>query len=228
MINITNNINKIDVEIIDGRPVVNVLVDQFSAAKAEEAAKEAKEDAEKTALDRIATGEDRVATGEDRVATGLDAIATAADRVATGLDRIATGEDRTQTGLDRVATGNDVISSNTNATNALLAAQSIESFIQNLGSISGNININLVLGTLIIATLTGSTVLTFSGLPTADRETVFTLRFSGIQSITLPIGTKYAEGKIPVTEGLLYEIPCTINSAGDLIVYGSINNIETV
>jgi hypothetical protein len=109
MINITNNINKIDVEIVDGRPVVNVLVDQFSAAKAEEAAREAKEDAEQTALDRIATGEDRVATGLDRVATGLDAIATAADRVQTGLDRIATGEDRVQTGLDRVATGNDRI-----------------------------------------------------------------------------------------------------------------------
>jgi hypothetical protein len=181
-----------------------------------------------TAADAIATAADRVQTGLDRIATGEDRTQTGLDRVATGNDRIATGEDRVQTGLDRGATGNDVISSNTNATNALLAAQSIESFIQNLGSISGNININLVLGTLIIATLTGSTVLTFSGLPTADRETAFTLRFSGIKSITLPIGTKYAQGEIPVTEGLLYEIPCTINSAGDLIVYGSINNIKTV
>jgi hypothetical protein len=122
MINITNNINKIDVEVIDGRPVVNVLVDQFSAAKAEEAAREAKEDAEKTALDRIATGEDRVATGEDRVATGLDAIATAADRVQTGLDRIATGEDRVQTGLDRGQTGLDRIAAANSAASAASAA----------------------------------------------------------------------------------------------------------
>ena len=221
MINITNNINNIDVEVVDGRPVVNVLVDQFSAAKAEEAATISSEQAALSIAAKTASE-----TAKDIAVTKASEASTSATDANTAKEDAETA--RGETELDRVATGNDVISSNTNATNALLAAQSIESFIQNLGSISGNININLVLGTLIIATLTGSTILTFSGLPTSDRETAFTLRFSGIQSITLPIGTKYAQGEIPVTEGLVYEIPCTINSAGNLIVYGSINNIETV
>ena len=101
------------------------------------------------------------------------------------------------------------------------------SIIQDLGSISGTVNIDLALGTLITATLTGATTLTFSGLPPSTRETAFTLRFSGIHAITLPAGTKYPAGAVPVPEGALYEIPCTINNAGELIVYGVINDIKT-
>jgi hypothetical protein len=80
---------------------------------------------------------------------------------------------------------------------------------------------------LITATLTGATTLTFSGLPPITRETAFTLRFAGIHAITLPAGTKYPAGAVPVPEGALYEIPCTINNAGNLIVYGVINDIKT-
>jgi len=32
---------------------------------------------------------------------------------------------------------------------------------------------------------------------------------------------------VPVPAGALYEIPCTINNAGELIVYGVINDIKT-
>jgi hypothetical protein len=103
----------------------------------------------------------------------------------------------------------------------------VASIIQALGSISGTVTINLALGTLITATLTGATTLAFSGLPPSGRETAFTLRFAGIHAITLPVGTKYPAGAVPVPAGALYEIPCTINNAGELIVYGVINDIKT-
>jgi hypothetical protein len=110
---------------------------------------------------------------------------------------------------------------------AQLAAQSIESSIQALGSISGTVDIDLTLGTLITATLTDAVTLTFSGLPPSTRETAFTLRFAGIEQINLPAGTKYANGEVPTPEGALYELPCSINNAGNLIVYGVINDIKT-
>jgi len=69
--------------------------------------------------------------------------------------------------------------------------------------------------------------LTFSGLPPSTRETAFTLRFAGIEQINLPAGTKFANGEVPTPEGALYEIPCSINNAGNLIVYGVINDIKT-
>ena len=177
-------------------------------------------DAIATAADRVQTGLDAIATGADRVQTGLDVIATAADRVQTGLDAQATAADRIQTGLD-------ASTATVQAGVATAAAQSIESNILALGSISGTVDINLALGTLITATLTGATTLTFSGLPPSTRETAFTLRFAGIHAITLPAGTKYPAGAVPVPEGALYEIPCTINNAGELIVYGVINDIKT-
>jgi len=101
------------------------------------------------------------------------------------------------------------------------------STIQALGSISGTVNINLSLGTLITATLTGTTTLTFTGLPTSGKELAFTLRFSGIEQINLPTGTKFANGEIPTPEGSLYELPCTIDNSGNLIVYGILNDIKT-
>jgi uncharacterized phage infection (PIP) family protein YhgE len=187
-----------------------------------------------TAADRVQTGLDVIATGADRVQTGLDVIATAADRVQTGLDAQATAANRVQTGLDaqataadRIQTGLDASTATAQAGIATTAAQSIESSILALGSISGTVDINLALGTLITATLTGATTLTFSGLPPSTRETAFTLRFAGIHAITLPAGTKYPAGEVPVPEGALYEIPCTINNAGNLIVYGVINDIKT-
>lgn len=108
------------------------------------------------------------------------------------------------------------------------AVLSIESSIQNLGNITGAVTINLALGTLIIATLTGTVTLSFIGLPIVTRETGFTLRFSGIHPITFPVGTRFANGEALTPSGALYEIPCSINSVGNLIVYGSINDIITI
>jgi hypothetical protein len=98
--------------------------------------------------------------------------------------------------------------------------------IQSLGNISGTVAINLMNGTLITATLTGAVTLSFTGLPSSERETAFTLRFSGIHQINLPVGTKFANGEVPTPEGSLYELPCSIDSTGALIVYGVINDIK--
>jgi hypothetical protein len=160
-----------------------------------------------------------VKEGEDVMAEKF-ALQAKASAEAAKLDAQATAEDRIQTGLDATT-------STTQAGIATAAAQSIESSILALGSISGTVDINLALGTLITATLTGATTLTFSGLPPSTRETAFTLRFAGIHAITLPAGTKYPAGSVPVPAGALYEIPCTINNAGELIVYGVINDIKT-
>jgi|AntAceMinimDraft_16_1070373.scaffolds.fasta_scaffold79287_2 hypothetical protein len=105
------------------------------------------------------------------------------------------------------------------------AALSIQSSIQNLGNVTGVISINLNLGTLILATLTGTVTLSFTGLPIESRETAFSLRFTNVQSITFPVGTKFAGGTAPSIIGPRFELPCTINSVGNIIVYGSINNI---
>jgi len=114
------------------------------------------------------------------------------------------------------------------AATAVAAAASIESIEQDIGNISGAISINLLLGTLIIANLTAGITPSFSGLPPVGRRTAFSLLFSGgVQSITWPVGTLFLEGIEPQTAGALYEIPCVVNSAGILTVYGSLNYIQT-
>jgi hypothetical protein len=109
--------------------------------------------------------------------------------------------------------------------NLVLASQNT-AITQALGSITGTVNIDLMLGTLVTATLTDAVTFTFSGLPSTGRETAFTLRLSGIEQITFPVGTKFANGEVPTPEGALYEIPCSIDSTGALIVYGVINDIK--
>jgi len=118
-----------------------------------------------------------------------------------------------------------------NASDSELAAQTAADsingvLIQNLGEISGAVDIDLNSGTLVIATLTGSVTLSFTGLPNSTSEKGFTLRLSGIQMIVFPVGTLFASGDAPTPEGALYDIPCSINSSGVVIVYGSINAIE--
>jgi hypothetical protein len=177
-----------------------------------------------TGLDVIATNADAIATAADRVQTDLDAAATAADRIQTGLDAIATAADRVQTGLDVIDTNADVVTV-TNFSNLILASQNT-AIIQDLGSIDGTVDIDLLDGTLVIADLTDAVVFTFSGLPDNDKETAFTLRLSGLEQITFPVGTKFANGEVPTPEGSLYELPCSIDSTGALIVYGVINDIK--
>jgi hypothetical protein len=109
--------------------------------------------------------------------------------------------------------------------NLVLASQNT-AITQALGSITGTVDIDLVLGTLVTATLTDAVTFTFSGLPSTGRETAFTLRLSGLEQITFPVGTKFANGEVPTPEGALYEIPCSIDSTGALIVYGVINDIS--
>jgi hypothetical protein len=164
----------------------------------------------------------------------LDAQATAADVLLTAADVITTGQAVTDAqAAQQAAEGarDSAIDAKDDAEtaelNAVAAAASVQSTILALGSISGTVNIDLALGTLVTATLTGTTTLTFSGLPPSTRETAFTLRFAGLEQINLPAGTKYANGEVPTPEGALYEIPCTINNGGDLIVYGVINDIKT-
>lgn len=107
------------------------------------------------------------------------------------------------------------------------AAESAFASVQDLGDIAGAVTVNLSNGELVKANLTGGVTLSFSGLPPSGVELAFSLRFSGLQSIALPAGTKFANGQAPTPEGSLYEIPCSIDSEGGLIVYGVINNIAT-
>lgn len=98
---------------------------------------------------------------------------------------------------------------------------------QSLGSISGATPIDLSQGTTVLATLTAPTSFSFTSLPAVGYETAFSLRLSGIFAITFPVGTKFPAGVAPVPAGVLYEIPCSIDSSGNLIVYGVINDIKT-
>jgi hypothetical protein len=125
---------------------------------------------------------------------------------------------------DAIATAADVVTV-TDFSNLILASQNT-AITQALGSITGTVNIDLMLGTLVTATLTDAVTFTFSGLPSTGRETAFTLRLSGLEQITFPVGTKFANGEVPTPEGALYEIPCSIDSTGALIVYGVINDIK--
>jgi hypothetical protein len=144
--------------------------------------------------------------------------------IQTNADAIATAADRVQTGLDVIDTNADVVTV-TNFSNLILASQNT-AIIQDLGSIDGTVDIDLLDGTLVIADLTDAVVFTFSGLPDNDKETAFTLRLSGLEQITFPVGTKFANGEVPTPDGALYEIPCSIDSTGALIVYGVINDIK--
>jgi hypothetical protein len=182
--------------------------------------------AESSAIGNIGTAETNALNAINPLVSQAEGFKDNAEAAATqtGLDAIATAADRVQTGLDVIDTNADVVTV-TNFSNLILASQNT-AIIQSLGNISGTVAINLMNGTLIIATLTGAVTLSFTGLPSSGRETAFTLRFSGIHQINLPVGTKFANGDVPTPEGSLYELPCSIDSAGALIVYGVINDIK--
>ena len=158
-----------------------------------------------------------VRQGDESVAR-QEAVKAAISAEAARLSAIAADESE-QVAIEKAA---GALESKNEAESAAL---SIQSSIQNLGNRTGAVTINLGLGTLIIATLTGAVILSFTGLPIASRETAFSLRFTNVQSITFPVGTKFAGGPAPIIIGPRYELPCTINSSGNIIVYGSINNI---
>jgi hypothetical protein len=151
-----------------------------------------------------------------------EVLAAAQAAAASALDAGASEQVATQKAAQTVEDAASALASKVDAESAAL---SIQSSIQNLGNIVGSVGINLTLGTLILATLTGTVTLSFTGLPIASRETAFSLRFTNVQSITFPLGTKFAGGASPSIIGPRFELPCTINSVGNIIVYGSINNI---
>jgi hypothetical protein len=182
--------------------------------------------AESSALGNIGTAETNALNAINPLVSQAEGFKDDAEAAAiqTGLDAIATAADRVQTGLDVIDTNADVVTV-TNFSNLILASQNT-AIIQDLGSIDGTVDIDLLDGTLVIADLTDAVVFTFSGLPDNDKETAFTLRLSGLEQITFPVGTKFANGDVPTPEGSLYEIPCSIDSTGALIVYGVINDIK--
>lgn len=99
--------------------------------------------------------------------------------------------------------------------------------VQSLGNISGATAVNLSSGNIVLATLTAPTSFSFTSLPAVGFETAFSLRLSGIFAITFPVGTIFPAGIPPTPTGALYEIQCSIDSNGNLIVYGVINDIKT-
>lgn len=97
--------------------------------------------------------------------------------------------------------------------------------VNDLGSITGAVTIDLEDGNLIKATLTGTVTLSFTNYPPSGFEKRFVLRFTNIETINYPSGTLFENSTAPVPSGSLYEIPCSIDNLGNLIVYNIKNNI---
>jgi hypothetical protein len=98
-----------------------------------------------------------------------------------------------------------------------------------LGNQSGNVVISLRDNDgqpihLVTVTLTGAVTLSFVNLPPTGIEQSFALRVTNNETINWPTGTVFSGGVAPVILSPC-EIPCSINSAGILTVYGIINGI---
>ena len=231
----------INIEVSKQEVEINISIDQFASERAVQAsieAKEARDEALESAQNALSSEQNALTSAnlaEEYRDDSLLAKDSAQEFASQAIDARNGAESARDTATSQatIATEQAIVSTNQaniaieQATIATSAVQSIEGNIQDLGSISGTVNINLALGTLITATLTGTTTLTFSGLPPTTRETAFTLRFAGIHQINLPSGTRFPSGTAPTPSGVLYELPCSINSAGQVIVYGSINDIRT-
>jgi hypothetical protein len=99
-----------------------------------------------------------------------------------------------------------------------------------LGNQSGNVAINLRDTDnqpihLVTATLTGAVTLSFTNFPPLNTEQSFSIRVTNNQTINWPAGTLFNEGNPPFIQSPC-EIPCSINNAGILTVYGVINGIS--
>jgi hypothetical protein len=62
-------------------------------------------------------------------------------------------------------------------------------------------------------------------LPNAGFVKDFVLLFTNIQTITFPVGTKFAGGVPPVVIASPYMFVCSIDSEGVLTVYTLLDNI---
>lgn len=99
--------------------------------------------------------------------------------------------------------------------------------INELGNISGNVSVDLTLGSYVTATLTDSVVLAFTELPANGSVREFILAFTNIHPITYPVGTKFTGGIAPTIIASPCEIYCMIDSTGVLTVKGLIDDINT-
>lgn len=107
-----------------------------------------------------------------------------------------------------------------------LATLSVDLKINALGSISGGTEIDLDDGNYITATLTGGITLSFTGLPSEGKRKQFILRFTNIQEIIYPVGTKFTGGIAPTVISSPCEIYCDIDHLGNLEVKGIIDDIN--
>jgi hypothetical protein len=103
--------------------------------------------------------------------------------------------------------------------------------VLNLGEQSGSVTINLRDSEnqpihLVTVTLTGAVTLSFTNTPPLGVEQSFSIRVTNVEAITWPSGTLFNGGAEPLLVSPC-EIPCSINNAGALTVYGVINGIET-
>jgi hypothetical protein len=105
--------------------------------------------------------------------------------------------------------------------------------VSNLGEIEDAIEIELQNNqgqpySIIKAILIAPVQLSFTNLPDAGQEQSFVLRFTNVEEITWPAGTLFTAGEAPEAEGGIYEIACSIDSAGVLTVYGVLNDIKAL
>jgi hypothetical protein len=103
--------------------------------------------------------------------------------------------------------------------------------VLNLGEQEGSVVINLRDSEnqpihLVTVTLTDAVTFSFTNTPPLGVEQSFSIRVTNVEAITWPSGTLFTKGDAPAPEGNLYEIPCSINNAGILTVYGVVNDIQ--
>ena len=120
---------------------------------------------------------------------------------------------------------NDTLQDITNKVAGLQSVQDLK--INTLGNISGNVSIDLTLGSYVTATLTDAIVLSFTGLPPSGSVREFILAFTNIYPITYPVGSKFTGGIAPTIIASPCEIYCMVDSAGVLTVKGLIDDINT-
>lgn len=102
----------------------------------------------------------------------------------------------------------------------------LDSKINDLGSISGVVTVDLDSGTYVIGSATGAIQLLFTGLPEIGYVKDFTLLLDSVVEITFPVDTKFAGGVPPTVISSPYMFVCQIDSTGIITVYSVIDNIK--
>lgn len=102
----------------------------------------------------------------------------------------------------------------------------VYSKINDLGSISGVVTVDLDLGTYVIGGATGAIQLSFTGLPGIGYVKDFTLLLDSVVEITFPVDTKFSGGVPPTVISSPYMFVCQIDSDGIVTVYSVIDNIK--